>query len=136
MAETDDITAELAARAAAELPPETTDEAPAQPAPMLPPETARPMVANVWRAVLIRLAPNWLSADIAPEHRITPESIDATADASMAVINRYLPDILEKYPELFMLGACVGAMCLPPLAAGVPRFKPEPKNAPAPEEGN
>ncbi len=125
MAETDDIAAELNQRAALEgefipRPAETPTDQPAFDA-----AAVRPLVSNLWRAIFIAMAPYWLSEEIAPEHRITAASIDQISDASIVVINKYLPWLIEKFPELWMLAATIGITVLPPILAGIPRRKPE-----------
>ncbi len=129
MAETDDIAAELNQRAALEgefipKPAASTTEAPAD-QPFFDAAQVRPLFSAFWRAVFIRLAPYWLSEELAPEHRITADSIDQISDASIVVVNKYLPLLIEKFPELWMLAATIGIVVLPPVLNGIPRHKPE-----------
>ncbi len=95
-------------------------------------EAVKQLLAGIVRIAFVAFAPNWLSADVPDEVRVTPEHLEQIGISAGRVVDRYLPGLIERFPELFALAVSVGVSIGPPLMAGIPRFKPAPQpEAPA-----
>jgi hypothetical protein len=87
---------------------------------------ARKMVTGVLGLAVRSIAPYWMSSEVDDDLRITREKLDDLADAYILVIGRYLPGLIEKFPEVVGAVISTAVVFLPLAREGVPRRKPKP----------
>jgi hypothetical protein len=93
------------------------------------------LVADTLELLLGMAAPNWLDESTPEEIRLTRDKIEKLSKVYLALLVKYLPGWIEKYPLEMMAIIQTVLVVKPLIKAGVPMRLPEPeKKSPTPEE--
>lgn len=90
----------------------------------------RRMMTGTLRVAFARYAPYWISEDAPEDVRIKPVDIELLGESYIEVLNEYLPWLLAQFPALVGALLTTGMVIGSPMAAGLPRFKPQPPEKP------